>query len=821
MCLSLLVQRTEGHLKATSCEKMVQITGFAARPEITAGRITQVSSVMSFAPSTTAALGTSRGGAGSLVKVATIGEILVEVMAVEPGQGFLEPLSLRGPFPSGAPGIFIDQVAKLGQPCAVIACVGDDDFGRASVARLERDGVDTTAVEVLAGEVTGSAFVRYRDDGKRDFVFNVVHSAAGRLKRTPWATGVLAGCGHLHISGSSLFSDEVATFVLSAAQELKAKGGTVSFDPNVRPELLKDDKVLANLQGALRYADVFLPSGPEVALLTRAKQEQAAIEEVLAGGARCVVVKRGLAGASYYGKEERLSVPAYAVEEVDPTGAGDCFDAAFVTCWLRGRGARECLELANAAGAKAVSAFGPMEGTSSMAELEELRSKARSRSATPPGAGGPGRKPRVLDAWVMGHLPGLTPEGVTSVCSSHELVLEAALRQAAEEGTAVLIEATCNQVNHRGGYSGLTPAAFRDHVYAVAERLGFPKRRVLLGGDHLGPSPWRARPAEQAMADAEEMVAAFVMAGFEKLHIDTSMGCQGEPSHLEDEVVAERAARLAAVAEQAAKVAGTRPYYVVGTEVPVPGGLSGEAEAVHVTSPEAVLATLEAHRRAFSRAGAGDAFERVMAVVAHPGVEFDNQKVFIYQPERAKDLSRALDLMNGLCFEAHSTDYQPASSLARLVDDGFAVLKVGPALTFALREALYGLDAAAWWAVPAWRDRTLAAVVDEEMLARPEHWSAYVSGDPARQRLLRHFGYSDRSRYYWASPRLRQAVDDLFGQFEGEMVPEMLVSQYLPRLFERVARGELPATPRALVIEAVRDVLRPYWAACAARSRVA
>lgn len=253
---------------------------------------------------------------------------------------------------------------------------------------------------------------------------------------------------------------------------------------------------------------------------------------------------------------------------------------------------------------------------------------------------------------------------------------------------------------------------------------------------------------------------------------------------------------------------------MIGTEVPVPGGIAGEAEAVHVTRPEAVLATWEAHRRAFTSAGVRAAFERVVAVVARPGLEFDNDRVFVYRPELANELSGVLGPIPGLVFEVHSTDYQPPSSLARLVEDGFAVLKVGPALTFALRRALYGLDAIACWTAPAWRDSTLAARVEEEMLARPEYWSAYYSGDPSLQRLLRHFSYSDRVRYYWASPRLSKAVEVLFDQFSGKGVPGTLFAQYLPELCDRVVAGAPAATPRTLVIEAVRNVLRSYSAAC-------
>jgi D-tagatose-1,6-bisphosphate aldolase subunit GatZ/KbaZ len=388
------------------------------------------------------------------------------------------------------------------------------------------------------------------------------------------------------------------------------------------------------------------------------------------------------------------------------------------------------------------------------------------------------------------------------------------MHQAAADGAAVLIEATCNQVNHQGGYTGLTPAAFRDRVYDIADRAGFPRRHVVLGGDHLGPNPWRHLPAEAALAQAETMVAAYVAAGYEKIHLDTSMGCQGEPEHLPDTVTASRAARLAVVSQAAAAKAATAPRYVIGTEVPVPGGSVREIEHLEVTRPEAVTATLEAHRKAFAAAGAEAAYGAVIAVVAQPGVEFDDRSVVVYQPERAAELSGALAGMPGLVFEAHSTDYQPAGSLARLVADGFAILKVGPGLTFAWREALYALDQIATALSPMWSEHSLVAVMEKEMLAHPAYWQPYYRGDPDEQRVLRHFSYSDRIRYYWAAPGPQQAVRDLLGHLSETSIPEPLISQFLPTLYSRVTSRALDPTPRALLLEAVGDVLRVYADAC-------
>jgi len=741
-----------------------------------------------------------------VLKVVTLGEILVEIMADERGEGFREPLRLVGPFPSGAPAIFIDQVAKLGQPCGIIACVGDDDFGRVNLERLQKDGVDVTAVEVHPTYATGSAFVRYREDGDRDFVFNIKNSACGQLRLTDDGLELLGGCDHLHVSGASLSSPQMVEIVATAIRLVKGSGGSVSFDPNIRKEVVRDPEVRAALQAVLASCDTFLPSGEELTLLTSATTPQAAVNEILGIGVTAIVVKNGAQGATYFDANGSQSAPGYRVDELDPTGAGDCFGATFITCRLQGRGVEESLDYANASGARAVTVRGPMEGTSSFAQLDALRSGAHAGRDTG------------LRALVSRHAKGTKagPSGITSVCSAHPMVVEAALREAAASGTAVLIEATCNQVNQEGGYTGMTPVTFREQVHGIAEKLGFPRKQIILGGDHLGPNPWRHLSAENALARAEAMVAAYVTAGYEKIHIDTSMGCQGEPEHLPDAVTAERAARLAVVAEATAADAATRPHYVIGTEVPVPGGALAEIEHLEVTRPEAVAATLEAHRQAFAAAGAHAAFEAVIALVAQPGVEFDDRNVVVYQPERARELSAALNEMPGLVFEAHSTDYQPPESLARLVTDGFAILKVGPALTFALREALYGLDQIAAALDPSWCEHSLMTEMEKEMLANPGYWQSHYRGDPDEQRVLRHFSYSDRIRYYWASAASQEAVRRLLDRLTGTGIPEPLISQFLPSFYPRVTGGTLDATPRTLVLEAVRDVVRVYASACGA-----
>jgi len=302
--------------------------------------------------------------------IVTIGEILVEIMATERGDGFLEPVKLIGPFPSGAPAIFVDQAARFGQPAAMIGCVGDDDFGRVNLNRLRRDGVDVSGIRIDPEAVTGSAFVRYRPDGSRAFVFNIKQSASGRVELDAAARAVLARSDHMHVMGTALFSSKIVGIVREAVEVVKERGGTVSFDPNLRPEMLNLPGLREACEALFRRCDLFLPSGAELTLFTAAKDEDEAITEILAGGVRAVVHKQGAAGARYCDASTRLMQPGFVVEEVDPTGAGDSFGATFVSCWLRGMSPARCLTYAAASGALAVTRQGPMEGASSQAEIE-------------------------------------------------------------------------------------------------------------------------------------------------------------------------------------------------------------------------------------------------------------------------------------------------------------------------------------------------------------------------------------------------------------------------------------------------------------------
>jgi len=305
-------------------------------------------------------------------KIVTLGEILVEIMATRIGQGFRTPGYFVGPYPSGAPAIFIDQVAHLNYPCGIISCVGDDDFGHLNIDRLKRDGVDVSAINIISESTTGSAFVSYKSNGQRDFIFNITNSACAHISLTAAGEKLLQECSHFHIMGSSLFSSSIIKSVKTAVQSIKNRGGTISFDPNIRKEILNLQGMRAAIDFILKNTDIFLPSGPEIALLTDAGNEEDAIEEILGLGVSAIVLKRGSQGCSYFDKTQRLSMPAYAAQEIDPTGAGDCFGGTFVTCRLMDMPVADALRYANASGAIAVSRKGPMEGTSTFAELDEL-----------------------------------------------------------------------------------------------------------------------------------------------------------------------------------------------------------------------------------------------------------------------------------------------------------------------------------------------------------------------------------------------------------------------------------------------------------------
>lgn len=420
---------------------------------------------------------------------------------------------------------------------------------------------------------------------------------------------------------------------------------------------------------------------------------------------------------------------------------------------------------------------------------------------------------------IQKHKSGV-PIGIYSVCSAHPLVIEAAIVQAKSSNRLLLIQATSNQVDQFGGYTGMRPEDFRDLVTKLARENQFSMQQVMLGGDHLGPNRWQYLPAEQAMVFAEEQIATYVAAGFEKIHLDCSMSCLGDATPLSDFTIAQRAARLALVAEKTAiELYGeSNLVYVIGTEVPVPGGSVEALHDLEVTTPTSAIQTIETHYSAFADLGLAGIWPRVIALVVQPGVEFDHQGIVDYCPAKAAQLSMVVNQYPHLVFEAHSTDYQTAQAYKLLVRDHFAILKVGPALTFALREALFALSCIEEELVSARHCSGLRQVLEGAMHAEPKYWQGYYEGDSEQQRLARSFSFSDRIRYYWPDQKVNECLTTLLKNLSQQPIPLPLLSQYLPFQFQAIREGKLIADPKAIILNKIGDVLSTYAMACCAHS---
>ena len=371
----------------------------------------------------------------------------------------------------------------------------------------------------------------------------------------------------------------------------------------------------------------------------------------------------------------------------------------------------------------------------------------------------------------------------------------------------ILIEATCNQVNQEGGYTGMTPRDFRKFVETLAREAQVDPARIIFGGDHLGPNPWKHLPARDALARAKDMVRAYVEAGFSKIHLDASMACADDLA-LDDAEIASRSAELCAAAE--AVRAGLPLAYIIGTEVPVPGGETQTLDALAVTRPDAARTTFDVHKSAFERCELSEAFSRVIGIVVQPGVDFGNDQIFAFQPAKAARLSRSVLEMPNVVFEAHSTDYQSRQALADLVASHFAILKVGPELTFAYREALVAMAAIEDRLNIA--DRSGLAEVIEQVMDQDEHyWRAYVARD-ADEKIVRLFGLSDRIRYYWTHPDIGAAVRKLRTTLDTVPVTTGLLWQFTGGPLS-AEFGTLPLSAR-IIQHKVGTVVEKYRKAC-------
>lgn len=399
-------------------------------------------------------------------------------------------------------------------------------------------------------------------------------------------------------------------------------------------------------------------------------------------------------------------------------------------------------------------------------------------------------------------------KGIASICSAHPWVLKAAMK--ATTGP-LLIEATCNQVNQFGGYTGMTPADFVGHVRGLAEQYGFPFEHIILGGDHLGPLVWKAEPADSAMQKAEVLVQKYVEAGFVKIHLDCSMPLADDPDRaLDVEISAERTARLAKIAE---KIGGDDVRYVIGSEVPIPGGALVREEGVRVTTVEDTQKTINATREALLAQGLEETWEKVIAIVVQPGVEFGDDFVLAYQSDDAQELSQFIESQPQI-FEAHSTDYQTSQALKEMVRDHFAILKVGPALTFALREAIFALAMMEDELFASNERSNIISVLDKVMEENPQHWIKYYHGSEKEIAFKRKYSLSDRIRYYWSYPAVQDAFHVMLMNLGNVSIPPTLLNQYAPDIASTRKDKWEAISPERILLAKVENVLVDYAQAC-------
>jgi D-tagatose-1,6-bisphosphate aldolase subunit GatZ/KbaZ len=410
--------------------------------------------------------------------------------------------------------------------------------------------------------------------------------------------------------------------------------------------------------------------------------------------------------------------------------------------------------------------------------------------------------------------------GIISACTASPLCIEAAMMSSKRNHLPVLIEATSNQVNQLGGYTGMLPADYFSFVSDIAKKVVLPMDQVILGGDHLGPQPFKAEPEASAMQKAEVLVYDYVAAGFTKIHIDTSM-CLGDDDKtvkLSNEIIAGRAVRLAKAANagfqklKSCSPSAKMPVFIIGSEVPTPGGSQEVSEKLSITKPEDLDATFAAFKSAFQANGLDEIWNNVVGVVVQPGVEFGDAGICLYDQEKAKQLTGSIQKYNHIIFEGHSTDYQTPQCLKNMVHDGICILKVGPGLTFYQREAVFALAAIEKELLGKTRKdlSSYPDVLETVMLDKPKEWEKYYSGAPEEQYLKRKYSYSDRSRYYLSNGEVINAFNKLMANLAGIDIPITILSQYMPIQAYKVRTGEIAKDPHSLIISRITDLIDEY-----------
>jgi len=408
--------------------------------------------------------------------------------------------------------------------------------------------------------------------------------------------------------------------------------------------------------------------------------------------------------------------------------------------------------------------------------------------------------------------------GIPSYCSSNEFVIEAVLERAKNTGRPALIEATANQVNQSGGYTGMQPKDFVEFVLSAAMKLEVDRRLVILGGDHLGPLTWSSDPEPLAMEKAEELVRLYVLAGFTKIHLDTSMKLGDDPDDrvLETEVIARRGVRLYRASIEAyeqlieRQPEALRPVFVIGSEVPIPGGTREKEEGILVTKPEDFEDTVSTYDRIFKEEGFLKAWNDIIAVVVQPGVEFGDSQIFMYDRKKAGKLCGELKKHPEIVFEGHSTDYQSKERLKEMVEDGIAILKVGPALTFGLRESLFAMSMIEKELVPEEKQAYFKEVLDRVMQENPKNWINHYHGNEKVVAFARKYSFSDRCRYYMGEREVTEAIGKLLDNLSKMEISMNLLHQYMPRQYERIQAGDLTAEPHELVKDSIVEFMLDY-----------
>ncbi len=408
-------------------------------------------------------------------------------------------------------------------------------------------------------------------------------------------------------------------------------------------------------------------------------------------------------------------------------------------------------------------------------------------------------------------------KGIYSVCSAHPAVIQTAMKLAAEEKLFLLVEATANQVNQFGGYTGMTPARYISFIRRLAESSGLSHRQIMIGADHVGPHVWKTETASLAMEKAKELSRQLAAAGFSKIHLDTSARCKDDPGpELPPETSAKRAAELCMAAETAPPKPSNkdRLFYVVGNDVPAPGGSLEHIDNIRITDPNELIASIKLFERIFCDSGLESAWKRVMAVVVQPGVDFGHKIIACYNREKASALSAAFSkLPFPMNYEVHSTDYQSPEALNKMTDDNFKLLKAGPCLTFAFRESVYALENIEKECPGISSLSGLRKTMESIMKRHPEHWHGYYSGTEEERFFLRHYSYLDRIRYYWALTEAQISLEKLIRNL-SRGIPNALIRQYLPDLYPEIESRELKPEPLALISRRIRNALRPYVEAC-------